>query len=245
MRAKSLHTGHHARAHLYPRKAFSHEHPRHVSNTGQKTDAHHRPHCPHHRRLIQANRTRTSPLHHPHVSRKRWAMPSCFKTRKLSTFCSISSGSRERSRGRDLLRQTEGLGLPAPNSSASISPSSSKRCRFRSASASRVRAHLRGSAGRVCGLRRPRVGHLAAWESSLDSNPELWTVPLAGRPAAVRGPSRSSRLEQKACSLFFAGGLQWRPRARHLPGSRVSQTSTSLTIVHRYAVIRKPLWPRS
>ena len=36
-------------------------------------------------------------------------MPSCFKTRKLSTFCSISSGSARAPRGRDLLRQTEGL----------------------------------------------------------------------------------------------------------------------------------------
>ena len=60
----------------------------------------------------------------------------------------------------------------------------------------------------------------AAAGSTFDLNPALWTVPLAGRPAAVRGPSRSSRLEQKACSLFFAGGLQWRPRARHLRGSR-------------------------
>ena len=71
----------------------------------------------------------------------------------------------------------------------------------------------------------------------MDSNPELWTVPLAGRPAAVRGPSRSSRLEQKARGRFSAGGLQWRPRARHLrlPGfaddcflSRATEASPAL-----------------
>ena len=67
----------------------------------------------------------------------------------------------------------------------------------------------------------------AAAGATFDLNPELWTVPLAGRPAAVRGPSRSSRLEQKARGRFSAGGLQWRPRARHLRGSRALLTIAS------------------
>ena len=74
-----------------------------------------------------------------------------------------------------------------------------------------------------CASLRPRGSRRAAYSSGgsdFDSNPDLWTVPLAGRPAAVRGPSRSSCLEQKARGRFSAGGLQWRPRARHLPGSR-------------------------
>ena len=82
----------------------------------------------------------------------------------------------------------------------------------------------------LAGLAAPRTG---SGGSDFGLNPELWTVPLAGRPAAVRGPSRSSRLEQKARGRFSAGGLQWRPRARHLPGSRVSQTSTSHALIHR------------
>ena len=90
-------------------------------------------------------------------------MPSCFKTRKLSTFCSMSSGSR----GRDLLRQTEGLGLPALElvrvDFAVVEQALQFPQRVR---VEGVRAHLRGSAGRVRGLRRPRVGHLAAWEGS-------------------------------------------------------------------------------
>ena len=88
------------------------------------------------------------------------------------------------------------------------------------------RSSARG-AGRVRGRRRLRGSHQHRRGSDLDSNPELWTVPLAGRPAAVRGPSRSSRLEQKARGRFSAGGLQWRPRARHLRGSRALLTIAS------------------
>ena len=88
------------------------------------------------------------------------------------------------------------------------------------------RSSARG-AGRVRGRRRLRGSHQHRRGGTLDSNPELWTVRLAGRPAAVRGPSRSSRLEQKARGRFSAGGLQWRPRARHLAGSRALLTIAS------------------
>ena len=76
----------------------------------------------------------------------------------------------------------------------------------------------------LAGPATPRTG---SGGGTLDSNPELWTVPLAGRPAAVRGPSRSSRLGQKARGRFSAGGLQWRRRARHLPRSRALLTIAS------------------
>ena len=75
----------------------------------------------------------------------------------------MSSGSR----GRDLLRQTEGLGLPALElvrvDFAVVEQALQIPQRIR---VEGVGAHLRGSAGRVRGLRRPRVGHLAAWEGS-------------------------------------------------------------------------------
>ena len=77
---------------------------------------------------------------------------------------------------------------------------------------------------------RPRGSRRAAYRQRrrhFDLNPELWTVPLAGRLAAVRAPSRSSRLEQKARGRFSAGGLQWRRRARDLPGSRALLTIAS------------------
>ena len=91
------------------------------------------------------------------------------------------------------------------------------------------RSSARG-AGRVRGRRRLRGSHQQGRGGTLDSNPELWTVPLAGRPAAVRAPSRSSRLEQKPRGRFSAGGLQWRPRARHLPAPRALLTIASYRV---------------
>ena len=133
----------------------------------------------------------------------------------------MSSGSRESSRGRDLVRQTEGLGLPALELVRVDFPVVEQALQIpQRVCVEGAGAHQRGCDGRVRGLRRPRVGHIATWESAWIQI--LNFGPCRSQAVPLLSEGRRGRLvsSKKPAAGFLpvgcSGGLE--RATRRLPG---------------------------